>query len=443
MVETRRVAATLLKAFPDLATVSPNIQALLNRHAVDSLRSGVPLDRPAELLQHGLPYLQKSWLPGAKEAANLLRPPRTDVAGSGPADMLLASGARARDAQGRPLAVLYPRDSTGLSTLNLFSEQWASQDLGQHVGALDSQCVIVTLAHVGGVKAEDFLQAGVRQATKFLRSSAPWANGLSNQEELSGRQSAHDFLFGRSHDFFAVRTFFHGLFEAKRLVIVSVAGTDCPVQVQVLQSPTWNGRAPGAGTFFLLAARGHAEILRIPTRYGNYAPGEAVPFAAAQAVLGHLGQYVEVEYYNTVTMHDLKNVVPKTIPRSALSACSCGCGEPLQLGPSIRAGKLALNPKFPYPLRDYAEKMAINGGLTKENVEKVYSGRGGDHQEWRMTTQEVKDHPFPSAWWRRQTLTSCGARRREQAEQGSAQGAPAEGDAKISRGAQETGDARG
>jgi len=394
MVETRRVAATLLKAFPDLATVSPNIQALLNRHAVDSLRSGVPLDRPAELLQHGLPYLQKSWLPGAKEAANLLRPPRTDVAGSGPADMLLASGARARDAQGRPLAVLYPRDSTGLSTLNLFSEQWASQDLGQHVGALDSQCVIVTLAHVGGVKAEDFLQAGVRQATKFLSELGPMGEWLST-EELSGRQSAHDFLFGRSHDFFAVRTFFHGLFEAKRLVIVSVAGTDCPVQVQVLQSPTWNGRAPGAGTFFLLAARGHAEILRIPTRYGNYAPGEAVPFAAAQAVLGHLGQYVEVEYYNTVTMHDLKNVVPKTIPRSALSACSCGCGEPLQLGPSIRAGKLALNPKFPYPLRDYAEKMAINGGLTKENVEKVYSGRGGDHQEWRMTTQEVKDHPFP------------------------------------------------
>jgi len=126
MVETRKVAAAMRKAFPDLETVSPNIQALLNRHAVDSSRSGVPLDRPAELLQHGLPYLQKSWLPGAKEAASLLRPPRTDVAGSGPADMLLASGARARDAQARPLAVLYPRDATGLSTLNLFSEQWAS-----------------------------------------------------------------------------------------------------------------------------------------------------------------------------------------------------------------------------------------------------------------------------------------------------------------------------
>jgi len=262
------------------------------------------------------------------------------------------------------------------------------------VGDLDSQCVIVTLAHVGGVKAEDFLRAGVRQAEKFLAELGPMGEWLS-KEELSGRQSAHDFLLGRSHDFFAVRTFFHGLFAAKRLVIVSVAGTDCPVQVQVLQSPTWNGRAPGAGTYFLLAARGHAETLRVPTRYGNFAPGEAVPLAAAQAILSHLGQYVEVEYYNTVTVSELKHEVPKTIARSALSACSCGCGEPLQLGPSIRAGKVALNPKFPYALRDYAEKMAINGGLTKENLEKAYSDRGGDHHEWRMTTQEVKDHPFP------------------------------------------------
>ena len=394
MVETRRVAQAMLKAFPDVAAVSPDIQALLNRYAVDCYRSGVPLDNPEELLRYGLSYVQKSWLPGAKEAAQQLRPPRTDVAGSGPADMLFASGARARDAQGRPLAVLYPRGATGLSNLNLCSELWASQDLGQHVGDLDSQCVIVTLAHVGGVKAADFLRAGVRQAEKFLAELGPMGEWLS-KEELSGRQSAHDFLLGRSHDFFAVRTFFHGLFAAKRLVIVSVAGTDCPVQVQVLQSPTWNGRAPGAGTYFLLAARGHAETLRVPTRYGNFAPGAAVPLAAAQAILSHLAQYVEVEYYNTVTVSELKQEVPKTIPRSALSACSCGCGEPLQLGPSIRAGKVALNPKFPYALRDYAEKMAINGGLTKENLEKAYSDRGGDHHEWRMTTQEVKDHPFP------------------------------------------------
>ena len=394
MVETRRVAQAMLKAFPDVAAVSPDIQALLNRYAVDCYRSGVPLDNPEELLRYGLSYVQKSWLPGAKEAAQQLRPPRTDVAGSGPADMLFASGARARDAQGRPLAVLYPRGATGLSNLNLCSELWASQDLGQHVGDLDSQCVIVTLAHVGGVKAADFLRAGVRQAEKFLAELGPMGEWLS-KEELSGRQSAHDFLLERSHDFFAVRTFFHGLFAAKRLVIVSVAGTDCPVQVQVLQSPTWNGRAPGAGTYFLLAARGHAETLRVPTRYGNFAPGAAVPLAAAQAILSHLAQYVEVEYYNTVTVSELKQEVPKTIPRSALSACSCGCGEPLQLGPSIRAGKVALNPKFPYALRDYAEKMAINGGLTKENLEKAYSDRGGDHHEWRMTTQEVKDHPFP------------------------------------------------
>lgn len=67
-----------------------------------------------------------------------------------------------------------------------------------------------------------------------------------------------------------MRPSFHGLLEAKRLVIVSVAGTDCPVQVQKFQkpqSPISNGRSPGAGTIFLLAARGHAEILRVQLYY--------------------------------------------------------------------------------------------------------------------------------------------------------------------------------
>ena len=49
MVATRMVAQAMLKAFPDVAAVSPDIQALLNRHAVDCYRSGVPLDKPEEL----------------------------------------------------------------------------------------------------------------------------------------------------------------------------------------------------------------------------------------------------------------------------------------------------------------------------------------------------------------------------------------------------------
>jgi len=142
----------------------------------------------------------------------------------------------------------------------------------------------------------------------------------------------------KSHDFFMVRTFFLELFATKRLVFVNVTDVGTPVHVQVLNAPTWDGRAPRAGTYFILIARGHANTLGVPTRYGNFVPGDAVPYASAEAVLSHMRQHVNVEHYNSVTVQELKEKVPKTLPKKALSACQCGCGELLQLGPMQRAG---------------------------------------------------------------------------------------------------------
>jgi len=242
------------------------------------------------------------------------------------------------------------------------------------VGDLDSQCVIVTLAHICNVQASEFLQAGVRQARNFLAALGPLGEWLST-EELGGRRSAHDLLLEKSHDFFMLRTFFLELFAAKRLVFVNVTDTGTPVQVQVLNAPAWNSRAPGAGTYFILIARGHANTLGVPIRYGNFTPGEAVPYANAQAVLRHLRQYAKVEYYNTVTVQDLREKVPRTLPKKALSACQCGCGELLQLGPSQRAAGVA------HVRHGYVAKAVVNGGLKRENFEEAYGGRGGDCQE--------------------------------------------------------------
>ena len=104
----------------------------------------------------------------------------------------------------------------GFGSLNLCSERWATRDHGHRVGDLDSQCVIVTLAHICNVQASEFLQAGVRQARNFLAALGPLGEWLST-EELGGRRSAHDLLLEKSHDFFMLRTFFLELFAAKRL----------------------------------------------------------------------------------------------------------------------------------------------------------------------------------------------------------------------------------
>jgi len=103
-----------------------------------------------------------------------------------------------------------------------------------------------------------------------------------------------------------------------------------------------------------------------------------VPYANAQAVLRHLRQYAKVEYYNTVTVQDLREKVPRTLPKKALSACQCGCGALLQLGPSQRVSGVA------HVRHGYVAKAVVNGGLKRESFEEAYGGRGGDCQEgWK------------------------------------------------------------
>jgi len=154
----------------------------------------------------GLPYLRKSTLPGAQEAAQRLQPPSTS-AGGGPASMLLASGARARDGKGNPLAVLFPRDAHGQSPLLLGGESWLAQDRGQHIGDLGSQCVLLVLAHALGVAPADLHARGVVEAKALLQTLGPLPDSLS-LEELGARQCAHDFLHRNNHDFFLTRYFF-------------------------------------------------------------------------------------------------------------------------------------------------------------------------------------------------------------------------------------------
>jgi hypothetical protein len=154
--------------------------------------------------------------------------------------------------------------------------------------------------------------------------------------------------------------------------------------VQVLNAPTWDGRAPRAGTYFILIARGHANTLGVPTRYGNFVPGDAVPYASAEAVLSHMRQHVNVEHYNSVTVQELKEKVPKTLPKKALSACQCGCGELLQLGPMQRAGGAV------HALHGYVAKTVVYGGLKREGLQHdgtaAGSGLSGDLESSESAT---------------------------------------------------------
>ena len=206
MTMTRAARAALVEAFPELDQCDANHQALLYRHAVSAVQSGVPLTAPTALLQAGLPYLRKSTLPGAREAAQRLQPPSTS-AGGGPASMLLTSGARARDGKGNPLAVLFPRDAHGQSPLLLGGESWLAQDRGQNIADLGSQCVLLVLAHALEVEPADLHARGVVEAEALLQALGSLHDSLS-LEELGARQCAHDFLHRSDHDFFLTRYFF-------------------------------------------------------------------------------------------------------------------------------------------------------------------------------------------------------------------------------------------
>ena len=336
MTMTRAARAALVEAFPELDQCDANHQALLYRHAVAAVQSGVPLTAPTALLQAGLPYLRQSTLPGAREAAQRLQPPSTS-AGGGPASMLLTSGARARDGKGNPLAVLFPRDAHGQSPLLLGGESWLAQDRGQYIADLSSQCVLLVLAHALEVEPADLHARGVVEAEALLQALGPLHDSLS-LEELGARQCAHDFLHLIDHDFFLTRYFFRNAVAPLRLVIISVGSSEGFVRVQVIQDAQWNGRADGAETRFFMTARGHAESLRPPTRYlpADVEPGGAVPLEGADAVLRHLAQHFLVEVFTHLTAGDLEHL-PRTIPSSLLSACPC-CAARLVLGNSQRAG---------------------------------------------------------------------------------------------------------
>ena len=144
-------------------------------------------------------------------------------------------------------------------------------------------------------------------------------------------------------------------------------------------------------TYFILIDQGHAYTLGVPARYGNFAPGEAVPYASAQAILSHLGQCAEVEYYHSVTVHDLKEVVPKTLPKSALAACQCGCGELLRLGPSQRAG--GAPPKF----HECVAKTGEDGRIVREKAGEAGEGRSGNHQGYQLCSGAAAGGCLPAA----------------------------------------------
>ena len=114
--------------------------------------------------------------------------------------MLLASGARARDGKGNPLAVLFPRDAQGQSQLRLCGESWTSQCRGQHIGDLGSHCALLVLAHALNVEPADFLARGVVEADAWLQTMGPLREHVL-LEELGARQCAHDFHHRSGHDF--------------------------------------------------------------------------------------------------------------------------------------------------------------------------------------------------------------------------------------------------
>ena len=164
--------------------------------------------------------------------------------------MLLASGARARDGRGNPLAVLYPRDAQGLSQLHLCGEPWLAQCRGQDIGDLESQCVLRVLAHALGVEPADLHARGVVEAEALLRALGPLGDSLS-LEELGARQCAHDFLHRSGHDCFLARYFFRNAVTPLRIAIFSTGSSKGFVRVQVIQDAqcpmaTPRARKPGS-----------------------------------------------------------------------------------------------------------------------------------------------------------------------------------------------------
>jgi predicted exporter len=98
----------------------------------------------------------------------------------------------------------------------------ATKNLGEHIGDLDSQCVLVCLAAIAELPAAAFRDSVRSQADAFVAALGPLPDMVSF-EELQARQAQHDLARRGHHDLFLARYLHLDVFRNTRILLLSVA----------------------------------------------------------------------------------------------------------------------------------------------------------------------------------------------------------------------------